>query len=730
MCNSGINYKMEHVSGFNEKNRSTYTIFKELIERLEMKLKVAIACIGIIFITSCESTSMKKIAENNKPKNNPLVINFNQRIDFRSIKPGHISEATNYVLSQADLIKDQIILLNDKDRTFSNTLLRFDDIYAVIESVWGPGYLMGSVSTSEKIREEGLKSSKKIQNYVTELSLNEDLYNSVINYSSSTEAKNLKGYQKKYLDDTLLDYKRTGFMLPKEERQKVKAVLDNLTDLGLEFDKNIRSAQDTLYFNEKELTGLPDNYKKERLQDDGKYAIDLSYPSYVPFMDQAESDDARKNLRFKYNNRAVDKNIEVLNDILRNRIKLVKLLGYASYAEYRTEDRMAKNPKNVWNFENDLKEQLREKAQSDVAEMLSIKSERTGQKADKIEPWEAGFYENQVKLKKYSLDSEEVKQYFEFNNVTSGLFTIYQLLFNVRFEKIENPSVWHDDVQMYAIYDQKTEKLIGNFYLDMFPRANKYSHAAAFGVVMGKMTKDGYQKPATALVCNFPKPTEFQPSLLTHDNVETYFHEFGHLVHGVLTKSPLISYAGTSVARDFVEAPSQMLENWVWEKEPLSLFAKHYKTGDVIPEDLLEKMIAAKNINSGTKSLQQVFYAILDFSLNDGFDPDGQKTTTDLVKELQNSVTLYPYQDGTHQQASFGHLNGYGAAYYGYKWSEVYAQDMFSVFEKEGILNPEIGLKYRRVILEKGGTKDPYELVKEFLGREPNSKAFLRSMGI
>ena len=314
--------------------------------------------------------------------------------------------------------------------------------------------------------------------------------------------------------------------------------------------------------------------------------------------------------------------------------------------------------------------------------------------------------------------------------MTSGLFTIYQRLFNVRFEKVENPSVWHDDVQMFSIYEKDSDDLIGKFYLDMFPRPNKYGHAAAFSVIMGKMTDNGYQKPATALVCNFPKPTEYQPSLLTHDDVETYFHEFGHLVHGVLTKSPLVSYAGTSVPRDFVEAPSQMLENWVWEKESLSLFAKHYETGDIIPDQLLEKMIAAKNINSGTKALQQVFYGIYDFSLNDGFDPDGNKSTTDLIKELKNDVTLYPYQEGTHQQASFGHLNGYGAAYYGYKWSEVYAHDMFSIFKNEGILNPKTGLRYRQIILEKGGTEEPLDLVKKFLGREPNSDAFLRSMGI
>jgi len=605
-----------------------------------MRISSLIMIAGLLLIPCCVSKPNKEDPPK-KPENNPLIIPFNNNFDFKNIKPGHIAEGTDYAISQADFIKNEIIQIASTERTYENTLVRIDDIYSVIESVWSPGYLMGSVHTSEEIRNEGLEASKKIENYITKLSLNEDLYNAVVAYVPTAEAKSLKGFRKKYLDDLLLDYKRIGFTLSKDKREKVKAVLDVLTDLGLEFDKNIRAAQDTLFLDPKDLAGLPDNYKKERLQNNGKYAIDMTYPSYVPFMDQAESDEAREALRFKFNNRARAENIGVLNDILRNRMKLVKLLGYNSYAEYRTEDRMARNPKNVWDFENDLKQQLREKAENDVAEMLTIKSVRLGKNTKTIHPWEAGFYENQVKLKKYNLDREEVRQYFEFNNVTEGLFTIYQQLFNVRFKKVQNPSVWHEDVQMFSIYDKTTSALIGNFYLDMFPRANKYGHAAAFSVVMGKMTENGYQKPATALVCNFPKPTDFQPSLLTHENVETYFHEFGHLVHGVLTTSRLISYAGTSVARDFVEAPSQMLENWVWQKESLSLFAKHYETGEVIPEELLDRMIAAKNINSGTKALQQIFYGIYDFTLNDGFDPDGNKSTTDLIKELKNEITFF-----------------------------------------------------------------------------------------
>ncbi|MDP7565093.1 MAG: M3 family metallopeptidase [Candidatus Marinimicrobia bacterium] len=666
----------------------------------------------------------------NKPSANPLIVEFNEVHDFANLRPGHIERATTYVLKSADLILSDILSVPDTDRTFDNTLVAIDDIYMIIESVWSPGYLMGSTHTNKDIRDEGLASSQTIQKYLTDLSLNEDLYNAVVTFSKSKEAQQLTRYKKKFLEDTLLDYQRSGFGLPKEKRVQVKEIFNELADLGLAFSKNISDYQDTLFVSAEEIKGLPENYQKERLQKNGTYAIDMSYPSYVPFMDYALSDEARKNLKFKYNNRAVDSNLSVLNDIIRNRRELVEVLGYKSYAEYRTEDRMAKNPSNVWEFENDLKSKLRAKGEMDIAEMLKIKSSKTGTNASIINVWEAGFYENLVLKENFNLDPEEVRQYFEFNNVTEGLFTVYQRLFNVRFKKVEDPSVWHEDVLMYEVYDGATKELIGRFYLDMFPRANKYGHAAAFSVTMGKLTEIDYQKPTTALVCNFPKPTKFQPSLLTHDNVETYFHEFGHLVHGVLTQAPLMSYAGTSVARDFVEAPSQMLENWIWQKESLSLFAKHYETGAVIPDELLDKMIAAKNVNSGTKALQQVYYGVLDFTLHDGYNPDGDKSTTDIVTKLQNEITFYPYQEGTHMEAAFGHLNGYGAAYYGYKWSEVYAQDMFSIFEEKGIMNEEQGMRYRKIILEKGGTEEPLSLVKEFLGRESNSDAFMRSMGV
>jgi len=321
-----------------------------------------------------------------------------------------------------------------------------------------------------------------------------------------------------------------------------------------------------------------------------------------------------------------------------------------------------------------------------------------------------------------------VKEYFAADAVFDGLFQIAQHLFGVQFEEVKDPSVWNKDVRMFNV--KKDGKVIARFYTDLYPRPNKFSHAACFPMIKGKGTPQGYQMPVATLVCNFPAPTEDTPSLLSHSEVETFFHEFGHVLHNVLTTAQLSTQSGTSVSRDFVEAPSQIFENWTWNYSALKLFAKNYKTGEVLPESLFEKMVAAKNVGSGLSNTQQVFYGMIDFTLHDKYDPTSATTTTEVVTELQNSITLYPHLEGTHMQAAFGHLMGYAAGYYGYLWSLVYAQDMFSVFEQNGIMDVETGLRYRDIILSNGGSRDELEMVVEFLGREPNQDAYFKSIGL
>ena len=660
---------------------------------------------------------------------NPLEYSLNEIIDFKNLHANHIAESADNVVAESKMEFGKVYKIPDNQRTFDNTLLPLDDYYERYASASGIISLMANAHPDSAIRAQALASNQMLNEYDNEVNLDERLYKAIKAYSQTEEAQQLTGYKKKFLDETVRDFERNGFALPKEKRDQLKTIQDKISEIGLQFDKNIAEEDDFLIVSEEEIDGLPEDYKNARRTEDGQYRIDLSYPSYFPFMQYSASDKARKALYMKYTNRAAATNLEVLKNLIIERDKMAQLLGYKTYAAYRVEDRMAKSPKRVWDFENNLIDQLKVKAQKDYQEILDAK--RTYLKdpyAKKINNWESSFYKNILLKEKYQLDNEKLKEYFELNHVLSGLFQITQHLFGIEFQEIPNPSVWHEDVRLFDV--KENGKLLGCFYLDLYPRPNKYSHAACFQMVMGKMTAQGYQVPSATLECNFPRPTEERPSLLPHSQVVTFFHEFGHVMHHILSHTELSAQTGFGVSLDFVEAPSQLLENWAWDYESLKLFAKHYQTGEVLPKELHDCMLAAKNVDSGNYYLAQVFYGIIDFTLYDGYDPIGKETTTDVVKRLQNRILLYPYVEGTNLQTAFGHLNGYAAGYYGYLWAKVYAEDIFSIFEENGLMNQETGLRYRDTILARGATMDELEMVKEFLGREPQQNAFIKSLGL
>jgi len=660
---------------------------------------------------------------------NPFFNEINQTINFKVITAKHVKEATQKSINNAKESLKKIFEIDSKERNFENTMRASDNLYNELMKVNESISLLAYVHPKDDIRNECLESTSVFGKFFNEIALSEELYKAVKDYSNSEEAFKLVGAEKKYLKETVEEFERNGFSLQKEKRDQLKVIQDKLSDLGIKFDSNISSYEDFLIATEEEIDGLPDDYKKEHLQDDGTYKIGLEYPSYVPFMKYSKSDKARKELTFKYKNTAADKNLDILKEIFIEREKVAKLLGYKTFAEYRTENRMAKNPQSIWDFENSLKKKVRIKAERDCEELLEVKRDYTGDKYVKsIESWEAAFYNNLLLEEKYELDNQELKKYFEVGQVIDGLFQIAQHLYGVKFEEKKDPSVWCDEVKFYEV--KENDKLIARFYLDLYPRKNKYNHAAMFGMIPGKKLGDIYQIPTASLICNFPKANGNTPALMLHNDVETFFHEFGHLMHDLLTRAELAAQAGTNVARDFVEMPSQIFENWAWNYEALSLFAKHYKTGEVLPKVLHDKMLAAKNVGSGLHVLQQIFYGILDMTYHDKFNPNGSKTTTELVKELQNEITLYNFHEGTHFEAGFGHLNGYAAGYYSYLWALVFAEDMFSVFEKDGVMNQETGLKLRKVVLERGSTIEEMEIVREFLSREPNEEAFLKSIGL
>ncbi|MGM0498273.1 MAG: M3 family metallopeptidase [Bacteroidota bacterium] len=662
---------------------------------------------------------------------NQIFLNSqNAEIDFNSLTHVKVEEATGEIINDSNKRLQKIISVSKKDRNRENTLEAFDDLHNELEQVHSLIFLMAYVHPEKTIRDKCLQSINELNRYANQLNMNVELYSALKEYADTEDAKEQDEASKKLLNDTIRDLENNGLGLPEQEREEVRKIQDRISELGVEFESNISSYNDALIVSEDEMEGLPEDYKSARKMEDGNYRIDLSYPSYFPFMKYAKSSEARKELAKKFQNIASDKNLEVLNKMLIERKKLARSLGYKSFAEYQLKNKMAKTPKAVWEFEESLKTKVQQKSEKDYAELLEMKSEYLGDhNVKKIDSWDKGFYSTLLKRKKYEVDDEKVKEFFEVNRVIRGLFDISEKLFNVQFEEEQEPNVWHPEVRKFNV--RENDKVIGQFYFDLYPRDDKFNHAAVFSVVPGKAKPEGYQLPVAALVTNFPRATSEKPALLTHSDVVTLFHEFGHLMHDVLTKAPYAEQSGTSVVRDFVEVPSQFFEHLAWEYESLKIFANHYKEHFALPEELYQKMINAKNVGSGIFTLQQIFYAMIDMTFHDYYDPENEsRTTTDIVRELQNKITPFEYIEGTHFEAGFGHLFGYAAGYYGYMWAKVYADDFFSVFSEEGVLNPRGGEQFKKKVLEKGSSVEESEIAKNYLGREVDYNAFLRDIGL
>ena len=442
----------------------------------------------------------------------------------------------------------------------------------------------------------------------------------------------------------------------------------------------------------------------------------------------AKLPEARHRMQSAYENRAAEKNTKLLTEAVSLRQKIATLLHFKTWADYKTEDRMAKNAKTVWDFLNSLRGKLAIKNQQDLSHLLKLKKEMEPG-ADHLNAWDGTYYSNQLKKKEFSVDDEEVREYFPSDRVVQKMFEIYSELLGVKFVPVSDAITWAPNVKLYEIHDKADNHFIANFFTDFVPRDGKYGHAAAFTLRPGRMVNGEYRTPISAIVANFNPPANGKPSLLSHDEVETVFHEFGHIMHQTLTKAPYATLSGSSVAQDFVEAPSQMLENWVWDPSILKEISGLYKDPtQKIPDPLLKQLVKTHYFNLGYFYTRQLLFAIFDMTLHTSSEvPDPTELYKKLYKEL---TTINPLPD-THFPAGFGHLmGGYDAGYYGYLWSDVYAQDMFTVFEKAGLLNPKVGGRYRKIILEEGDVYPADKLIAEFLGRKPNNKAFFKHLGI
>lgn len=635
------------------------------------------------------------------------------------------AEAAARVQLEKDLAA--LIAIEKKDRTFENTILGYEKAFDRYGKALGMSGFLSYVSTDKNFRDAALALEMQISQYMVDVATRRDVYRAIREYTDTLPQ--LDEVQAKMVKEMLIGFKNSGMELSDEDLEKFKALNKEKAEYVIKFDKNIQEYKDPLTVTRAELQGLGEDYigKLEKTPE-GNFLVTLDYPDYVPFMLNADNEEARKKLEYKYNRRGGEENVALLEKTLTLRHQIARLLGYDTHAELRLQNRMAKNPKTVMTFLKDLQKKLKPMGRKEDKEMLAYKNEKTGKKSRTLYPWESGYWSNKYRKENLALDSEKIKEYFPSQVVIDGMLDLFGGIFGITFEKADIP-VWHEDVKAFKIKDSSTNELIAYFYMDLYPREGKYKHAACFGLVEGEEKDDGsYQTPFVAIVANMNKPSDTTPSLLKHGEVETLFHEFGHVLHNALTRSKYSAFSGTNVSGDFVEVPSQLLERWAWDKEVLKKISKHYRTGESLPDDLIEKMIAAKNFGAGGAYLRQNFFAQYDMSLHMA---DKTPDTTKVYFDLTKKIRALPLTKGTIPQASFGHImGGYDAGYYGYLWSEVIAEDFFSEFEKNGIFNQETGLKFRREVLEKGGTVDEEKMAENFLGRSVDNTPFLRSIGL
>ena len=619
-----------------------------------------------------------------------------------------------------------IAVITKENRDFRNTMLAFERAVSDLGEAVSIPIAMAYVSDNAEVRASAQELELKISQYSVDIFTREDIFNALNEYAVLGEK--LGEVESRLLSKTLLDFKKNGLGLEPRKKNKVKKLLKELIGLELQFSKNLREVNDSLPLPLEELKGMPEDFvSRLKKTSDGKYIVTLNYPDIGPFMDNAESDGARKQLETMFNNRCAAVNVKLLEDAIALRRKISKLIGYPNFADYMLDDRMAHNSANVIDFLERTWARLKKKGRKELRQRVKLKNKRTGGTEKTLNSWEVWYYNNQLKKEKYALDHEKIKEYFPLETVINGMFDIFGRVFSIKFEPADLP-VWHKDVRAYKVKNADGSTA-AYFYFDLFPRDGKYKHAACFGLRGGREGKDGsYILPAAAIVANFPSPSAEGPSLMKFGNLVTLFHEFGHVTHNIFTKAKYGKFSGTSVSRDFVEVPSKMLENWAYYSEVLKQVSGHYKKPEEkLPDALIKKLIDTKNMDSGLVYLRQIFFSILDLRYHTA---KGKVDTTKLYEKLMKKISLIPMTPGTHPAASFGHLmGGYEAGYYSYLWSELIAADLFSVFEEKGIMNPETGARYRELILAPGRSYDEAGQVEKFLGRPAADMAFLKSIG-
>ncbi|HFD33221.1 MAG TPA: oligopeptidase A [Gammaproteobacteria bacterium] len=673
-----------------------------------------------------------------------ILLNMTGLPPFSKIKPNDIIPAVEQVLKES---KEQVeqLLAAATVYTWDNLVMPLELIEERISRIWSPVSHMNSVVNSDELRDAYNACLPKLSEYSTQMGQNEALFNAFKQIRESNEFAQLNEAQQKIINNAIRDFRLSGVELGAEDKKRYQEIMQQLSSLTSKYEQNLLDATNAWKKEIKDenlLSGLPDSSKalaKQMAEAEAKdgWLLSLEFPSYYPVMLYADNRQLREEMYTAYSTRASDQganpdwdNSSIMDEILALRHESANLLGFKNYAERSLATKMAASTDQVLGFLNELVEKSLPVAKKEFAELEAFAKQEYD--VDHLEAWDVPYFSEKLREKTYAISQEELKPYFSEDNVLNGLFSVVNRLYGLQIKEVKGVDVWHKDVRFFEIKDEKGE-LRGQFFLDLYARPNKRGGAWMDDCLTRLVVDDQVQAPVAYLTCNFSPPIGDKPALFTHTEVITMFHEFGHGLHHMLTKVDYPSVSGISgVPWDAVELPSQFMENWCWEKSALDNMAKHYETGEPLPDALFQKMIAAKNFQAGMQMVRQLEFSIFDFRIHAEYSPDKGARIYEILNQVREKVAVVKAPAFNRFAHGFSHIfaGGYAAGYYSYKWAEVLSADAFSLFEEEGVFDQSAGKRFLENILEKGGSKEPMDLFVSFRGREPKIDALLRHSGI
>lgn len=669
---------------------------------------------------------------------NPLLEPFDtapfSKIDIDHFKPA-FKRAIEEAKAEIDAITD-----NPEEPDFQNTVEALEFAGLKLERISSIFFNLNAAETNKQIQALAQEISPLLSEFSNDITLNEALFKRVKSVYENRDSLALNQEQQRLLEKKYNHFSRNGANLSETDKKILREIDNRLSRLKLKFGENVLAETNKYELHlerEEDVAGLPAGVLEAAAQEahsrekDG-WVFTLDYPSYMPFMKYAKKRELRKELALAYGSRAFHgdehDNRKNIQEIARLRHKRARLLGYTSHADFVLEERMASSPEKVTQFLSELLEKARPAAQREFRELQEFARELDG--LEKLQKWDAAYYSEKLRQQKFELDDELLKPYFKLENVIEGVFKVAQKLFGIRFEETFDIDTYHEEVKTYRVVDTEGKE-IALFYADFHPRKGKRGGAWMTSYKPQYRSGDNSERPHISNVCNFTRPTTSKPSLLSFNEVTTLFHEFGHALHGMLADTTYPSLSGTSVYWDFVELPSQIMENWCYEKEALELFAYHYENGELIPMELISKIKESASFQEGLATMRQLGFAFLDMAWH-GEDPEGKKDVKEVERSIFKDTDFYPDHPDTCMSTAFSHIfqGGYSSGYYSYKWAEVLDADAFAYFKEHGIFDAKIAAKFREHILSKGGTQDPMTLYKQFRGREPRLEALLERAGL